>query len=324
MIFRTHFLAVLLASLAGSAGLHAAGEPLTRIAAGSCNRQDLPQPLWEPITAFHPQLWIWLGDNIYGDTHKTELLAEKWAAQKNQPGYQRLLASSRVLGVWDDRDYGLDDSGFNHPRKAESQRLFLDFLGEPQDSPRRRQLGIQDAKTFGPEGKKVCVILLDVRSWRPPPRSGGDILGEAQWRWLEKTLRESDAQVHLICSGTQILPTAHRGEKWQDFPDSRRRLLRLLADLKPSGTVLLSGDRQFSELSRLENPDGGPALLEMTPSGLTHVREDAQAEPNEFRVGDPFLQPGFGTVEIDWDTRKLTLSIRDGQGTVVRTATAGF
>ena len=65
------------------------GEPLTRIAAGSCNRQDLPQPLWDSILQFQPQLWVWLGDNIYGDTDDMVVLAEKWAEQKKKPGYSR-------------------------------------------------------------------------------------------------------------------------------------------------------------------------------------------------------------------------------------------
>ncbi|MCR9083112.1 MAG: alkaline phosphatase family protein, partial [Cyclobacteriaceae bacterium] len=41
-------------------------EEITRIAFGSCNRQNRPQPLWQPIVSDNPDLWIWMGDNIYG------------------------------------------------------------------------------------------------------------------------------------------------------------------------------------------------------------------------------------------------------------------
>ncbi len=34
---------------------------LERLAFGSCNKHDRPQPLWEPILKFKPDLWIWLG-----------------------------------------------------------------------------------------------------------------------------------------------------------------------------------------------------------------------------------------------------------------------
>jgi alkaline phosphatase D len=317
-------LTALLVAVFSTAPLFAESEPVERIAAGSCNRQDLPQPLWEPIVAFRPQLWIWLGDNIYGDTHNMKELAAKYALQKSNPGYQKLLATCPVEGLWDDHDYGLNDSGFKHPRKKESQKLFLDFLDEPADSPRRTHEGIYHARTYGPDGKKVCVILLDVRSWRPPPGSGGDILGEAQWRWLEKTLQESDAQIHLLCSGTQFLPTDHRWEKWNDFPDSRRRLLKLLAETKPSGTVLLSGDRHFSELMRAENPFGGPALYEITSSGLTHFWKNFPNEKNRLRLGEPYVDLSFGTLEIDWDSREIGLALRNAAGSVERAAKVSF
>jgi len=311
---------VLLAALASSA----LAAPIERVALGSCNKENLPQPLWESIVAFQPQLWIWLGDNIYGDTHDMKELAAKYALQKSNPGYKKLLATCPVEGVWDDHDYGLNDSGFKHPRKRESQKLFLDFLGEPADSPRRAHAGIHHSRTYGPEGKKTCVILLDVRFWRPPPGSGGDILGEAQWRWLEKTLRESDAQVHLLCSGTQFLPVEHRWEKWNDFPDSRRRLLKMLAELKPPGTVLLSGDRHFSELMRAENPFGGPDLHEMTSSGLTHCWENFPNEKNSLRLGEPYVDLSFGTVEIDWENRRIELSIRNSKGDTERSTGFAF
>ena len=299
-------------------------EPLTRIAAGSCNRQDLPQPLWDSILKFEPQLWIWLGDNIYGDTNDMTLLAEKWAAQKSNPGYRKLQATCSIEGIWDDHDYGRNDAGSEFEWKKESQQLMLDFLGEPIDSPRREQSGIYKARFFGPEGKQVCLILLDVRTHRAAPHTGGDILGQAQWEWLEKTLGNSTAQVHMICSGSQILPTEHRHEKWSDYPKSRERLLKLIASKQSSGIILLSGDRHFGEISRLNNPWGGPTLYEMTTSGLTHSYKNFRGEENELRLGEPFAELNFGTLSIDWKTRLIGVAIRDAQGTATQTANIPF
>jgi alkaline phosphatase D len=299
-------------------------EPLNRIAAGSCNRQDLPQPLWDSILKFEPQLWIWLGDNIYGDTNDMTLLAEKWAAQKSNPGYRKLQATCSIEGIWDDHDYGRNDAGSEFEWKKESQQLMLDFLGEPIDSPRREQSGIYKARFFGPEGKQVCLILLDVRTHRAVPHKGGDILGEAQWEWLEKTLGNSTAQVHMICSGSQILPTEHRHEKWSDYPKSRERLLKLIASKQSSGIILLSGDRHFGEISRLNNPWGGPTLYEMTTSGLTHSYKNFRGEENELRLGEPFAELNFGTLSIDWKTRLIGVAIRDAQGTETQTANIPF
>jgi RimJ/RimL family protein N-acetyltransferase len=85
-----------LALLSNPSTAWSADAPLERVAMGSCNKQDQPQPLWKPILGFRPQLWIWLGDNIYGDTTDMSKLARKYSEQKSNPGYRKLLA--RISG----------------------------------------------------------------------------------------------------------------------------------------------------------------------------------------------------------------------------------
>lgn len=40
-------------------------QPLQRVAFGSCNDQSFPQPMWTNISAHEPELWIWMGDNVW-------------------------------------------------------------------------------------------------------------------------------------------------------------------------------------------------------------------------------------------------------------------
>lgn len=302
----------LLAGLPGQEPTVAA--PLQRIAFGSCNRHDLPQPIWAAVQAFQPQLWIWLGDNIYGDTENMEFLAAKWEAQKNQPDYARLRAAVRVTGVWDDHDYGVNDGDKTYPQKARSQELFLDFLDVAANDPRRQQEGIYGVEHFGPPGQQVELILLDVRTHRDAPRTGGDILGAAQWRWLENQLRTGSPQVTLIASGTQILPQEHRFEKWEDYPASRARLLELLQSSGRRNVIFLTGDRHHGEISLWQ--DAGPGILEVTSSGLTHALEKNREEPNALRVGEVVGELNFGTLEIDWAGQTLLAALRDRHGAV--------
>jgi hypothetical protein len=98
---------------------------ITRIAFGSCNREWRPQPLWDPILATQPDLWIWLGDNIYADTQGMEAMRQKYAIQLANAGYQRLRAGVPIIGTWDDHDYGANNSGKEYPHKAESQQSYL-------------------------------------------------------------------------------------------------------------------------------------------------------------------------------------------------------
>lgn len=60
----------------------------------------------------------------------------RYAKAKANPGYSRLQRKTKVIGTWDDHDYGLNDAGKEFDRKVINQKLMLDFLDEPLDSPR--------------------------------------------------------------------------------------------------------------------------------------------------------------------------------------------
>ena len=92
----------------------------------------------------------------------------KYARLAAMPGYQAAQVACPILATWDDHDYGVDDGGGEYPKKVESQQVFLDFFGDPEDSPRRKRQGVYDAEVFGPPGKRVQVILLDTRYFRSP------------------------------------------------------------------------------------------------------------------------------------------------------------
>lgn len=308
--------------------------PVTTIAFGSCSDQKRPQPLWDDIVAQKPQVWIWLGDNIYGDTEQMDTLKAKYDRQKANPVYQQLRQSASVIGVWDDHDYGVNDGGKEYPRRQESQQLMLNFLDVPADSPLRQQAGAYSASVYGPKGQRVKVILLDGRYFRDPlkkdgrknvPDPSGDMLGDAQWQWLERELTNSDADVHLIGGGIQFLPEEHPYEKWANFPTARQRLLDLLGKTKPKGALLMSGDRHIAEISKVRVPGLGYDLYDITSSGLTHVSQPHE-EPNQHRVGEMVAKLNYGLITIDWASKPLTATVRingDNQATYL-TQTIAF
>ncbi|MEM1321420.1 MAG: alkaline phosphatase D family protein [Bacteroidota bacterium] len=288
------------------------------IAFGSCNKANKPQDIWAAILQNQPDLWVWLGDNIYGDTEDMELMKAKYDRQKGHAEYQALLKACPVVGIWDDHDYGANDAGKEYGPKKESKALMLDFLDVPKEAPVRKREGAYQAYTFGSGAQKVKLLLLDARYFRDnlePTKSGkpryypnkkGDILGDAQWRWLESELRANEAAVHIICSGIQILPEEHMFEKWANFPIARGGLLKMLALLKPNRPVLLSGDRHIGEISVMNTNNG--LLTEITSSGLTHSYEAASGEANRYRKGDLVSQRNFGLLRIDWTKTPIQLT----------------
>jgi len=303
----------------------AQNEKLDRMAFGSCNRQDAPQPLWKPILADSPDLWIWMGDNIYGDSPVMDTLRAKYARQNANPDYQRLKASTPIIGVWDDHDYGINDGDKRFAQKKESRDLMFDFLGMPADSQERNREGGYAAHTYGTGDEQVKVILLDGRYFRDTlsrvdrqyqVNLTGQMLGDAQWKWLEEELNSSTARVNFIVSGVQFLPTEHVYEKWANFPKEREKLLDLIAKSGVQNPILMSGDRHISEIMKLVDTRFPMGLYEVTASGLTHTWSGIAEEKNSFRVSELVAKLNYGLASFDWAKNELLLEIKGEDGSI--------
>ncbi len=296
---------------------------LTTIAFGSCNKQNEPQPIWDVVLKDKPDLWIWLGDNIYGDTDDMNLLKSMYDEQLAQPKYQQLIKDCPVIGVWDDHDYGLNDGGKEWTKKEESKELMLDFLKVDKNAEVRKRKGAYQSYTFGEKGQRVKVILLDTRYFRDELEKNtigtsrykinetGDILGEAQWNWLEKELTDASVNLYLIGGGIQVIPMDHGFEKWANFPQSRKRFLSILQKSKPQSAILLSGDRHIAEISKMELEGINYPIYDITSSGMTHSYEAIKDEPNRYRVDNKITgQKNFGLMKIDWNSKPLNVKIQ--------------
>lgn len=285
---------------------------ISRIAFGSCSHQDDSVQMWRAIINQKPDVWIWLGDNIYGDTEDMTLLEGKYDLQKDHPDYQELLQLCPVIGTWDDHDYGVNDGDKSFLKKKESKELALQFLDVPKKAEVRKREGLYQSFEFGKGDQLIKIILLDTRyfrdtllrstekSTRYQTNLEGDILGEEQWRWLHNELKNSRASIHIIGSSIQFLANDHAFEKWGNFPKARQRMLGLLAELKPRNTFFISGDRHIAEISKMPVPELPYPLYDFTASGLTHTWSSSWEEPNAFRIGQLIIQENFGLIKINW------------------------
>jgi alkaline phosphatase D len=303
--------------------VYAQQSKFSRMAFGSCNRQDAPQPLWKPILADHPDLWVWMGDNIYGDSPVMDTLRAKYARQNANVDYQFLKASTPLIGIWDDHDYGINDGGKHFAQKKASRDVMFDFLGVPADAPERKREGAYSSHTFGEGEQHVKVILLDGRYFRDTLsrvnrvyqiNPSGQILGDTQWKWLENELKTSTARVNFIVSGIQFLPTEHAYEKWANFPKEREKLLNLIASSGVQNPILLSGDRHIAEIMKLVDARFPKGLFEVTASGLTHTWSGMAEEKNSLRVSGLIAQLNYGLASFDWAKDEVLIEIKGENG----------
>lgn len=330
-----------------------AGEPVpdllvSRIALGSCAKQDRPMPIWSAVSTYKPDVLLMLGDNIYGDTDDMTVLRQRYELLAADRGFGMIRNTIPIVAVWDDHDYGANDAGHEYPKRRESQEIFLDFFKIPANSVVRKRQGIYRAMVIGPVGRRVQFICLDTRFHRTPlaslPREkrvkglgpyvptddpSATILGSQQWDWLSGMLQRP-AEIRIILSSIQVASTEHGYEHWGNFPAERVKLLQMIRDSEATGIIVVSGDRHSAEISRI--PAGDDALpyplYDLTASSLNQPkRVDDDREPNRHRLGDRFHGANFGTIDIEWGTADdgglpaVTLAIHDVDGKVVRSET---
>lgn len=306
------------------------------IAFGSCNNQVLENNFWASIEENNPKVWIWGGDIIYSDTEDMAYLDKNYSTQKQDSAYANFIKKVDVLATWDDHDYGLNDGGTEYAFKKESQQLFLDFLNVPKNDPRRKQEGVYYSKDYNIAKESVKIILLDTRYFRTAltpdtlsnkryqPTSIGSMLGQQQWKWLESELKNSTASYHIIMSSIQFLSAEHGFESWGNMPSEVKKLETLLKTTQAKNTIILSGDRHISEISKKEIDGLTYPLIDFTSSGMTHSYTSFKGELNPYRIVDVVSEKSFGLLKIDLLKKEVTMEIRGKNNTLLQSYTQKY
>ncbi|GMN02631.1 alkaline phosphatase D family protein [Erythrobacter sp. MTPC3] len=323
---------------------------ITRLAFGSCNHQSRSQHMWDRIAATGPDLFLFIGDNNYGDSGwngdaALTTLRMAYQQQAETPELTRFRASVPMMITWDDHDYGFNDAGANFTFRTWSETLFETFWGASDEVKSRP--GIYESRTFGTGGKVTQIIMLDTRFFRsdldrmeytperpplgpyvPSNDASKTMLGGDQWAWLEQELAKP-ADLRVLVSSIQVITDAHDYESWEALPLERAKLYRMLAAREDSGLVMLSGDRHAGGIyTDTPAAAGGEQMWELTSSSLNYsfssTERNTAREPDPKRLTDFISEENFGLVEIDWDARTFTTSLRGSEGEVRVTRTVGW
>lgn len=280
----------------------------------------------------HPDAFIFLGDNIYGDTQEMDTLIAKYKMFGEKPEFQKLKSATTLYATWDDHDYGWNDAGRHYQFKKESKQIFLDFFGDQGDSTIYKHEGIYHTVWMKNNGRTVQIILPDLRTFRdkllpyngnrkgqkkywyemdysPYKTPDSTMLGEEQWKWMEEQLA-MPADLKIIASSTQFGITHNGYEAWANFPHEQQRMINLIRKTKANGVIFISGDVHYAEISKLTVPQLYP-LYDITASGITSTWNFAT--PNDNRIDGPIMSNHFGLLTVDWnrDDPEITFQIID-------------
>ncbi|WP_201154889.1 alkaline phosphatase D family protein [Rhodothalassium salexigens] len=320
----------------------AAPDPLV-IALGSCNGQEQGQGYWDVIAEAAPDLFLFLGDNVYGDRvvdgerqSSPDLLRSAYDRFAGSEPYARFSRSVPVYPVWDDHDYGVNDAGAEHPFKDQAKQIFLDFF----DFAEAAQLADRDGVYYAIERQhgahRVQILMLDTRWHRSAlartegwiegrlgayvadPDPAKTVLGAEQEAWLAEQLARP-ADLRVIASSIQVIAEGHHFERWGNLPAARQRLYDLIDRSGAEHVVLVSGDRHAGGLYRLDGAAAYP-LYELTSSSLNRGRAaDPDDEFGPHQMTRLYGPENFGLITVDWAAGVLSLDLHDaGHGRRVR------
>ena len=276
--------------------------------------------IFDSIARRKPDLMLWLGDNTYlrdADVGSPAGIAQRYRHDRALPELQALLRTGNHYAIWDDHDFGPNDSNSSFTYKSDALEVFQRYWangagGQPGVPGIFRVVSHYDADFF----------LLDGRFNRDADAAQGlagkAMLGAAQIRWLKNALLASTASFRIIVAGNQMLkPVPPRIEGWSNFPDERRDFLEWLADNRVPGVMFLSGDRHHTVLSRMTRENAYP-LYDFTCSPLTAgvhapVRGEDMGAAEE---GTLAAKRNFCTIDVSgaWADRALTLRSFDAEG----------
>jgi alkaline phosphatase D len=306
--------------------------PPVRVAIGSCafvNDALFDRPndiygrnmeIFRAIAAERPDAMLWLGDNVYfrePDFFSERTMRYRYAHTRSLADMQPLLASTHHYAIWDDHDFGTNDSDRTYRMRDTSLRIFKDYWANPTYGTS------ETAGVFGRfEWADVEFFLLDDRYHRTPNRHETDprraMFGGAQLEWLMAALASSRATFKFVAGGNQMLNPMTLYEAFGRFPAEQKRLFEFLRTAKVSGVVLLSGDRHHTELIRRTDITPYP-LYDFTSSPLTSgTHRNDKEENNPARVAGTWVNDvrNFGMLEVSGpkDARRLTMRALDAAG----------
>jgi alkaline phosphatase D len=268
--------------------------------------------IFNVIAELHPSAMIWGGDNIYlreGDFETQANMEARYLKARQVPSIQKLLSSCPQYAIWDDHDFGPNDSHSSFQYKKESLAAFKEMWGNSN-------YGFSKNETNCITGKvtlnDIDLYLLDNRSFRIPPGTVGltpQMLGKEQINWLIQDLKSSKASFKLVAVGSQVLSSVADFENYANYQEEREYLLNEIAENKIKNVIFLTGDRHFAELSEmtLANNIRG---LDITSSPLTSKPYSNSKEINTTRVDGTFVgEQNFAYITFSGTAKERTIDI---------------
>ncbi|DAZ98739.1 TPA: hypothetical protein N0F65_003795 [Lagenidium giganteum] len=283
-----------------------------RFAFSSCADEASDATVFQRIAADDPLFFLHMGDLHYANLEVNDPTLFRGAFESmfaSTPGQAMLAMDLPFAYMWDDHDYGPDNSDKTAPGRNASVQVYREYVPHypmPGNTESTPYGAIYQAFTVG----RVRFILTDLRSERTPNLApdvpSKTVLGAKQKKWFKEELvrATNDPSIGLIiwCS---TMPWIDDQRKWGYFTHEQRDLIHYMqghALNKWKPIVIISGDAHM-----LAVDDGSNS-----PGNLTTFHAAALGKPGSIK-GGPYshgLNAGsgqYGLLDVKDDGKRVCL-----------------
>ncbi len=225
------------------------------------------------------EVLLMLGDNHYGDSTDPAVLRDYYHMLRTVNGFEKIIRETPTYAIWDDHDYGPNNSDGSTPGKEDSLRVFRQWWANP---------------AYGEDGNPGCYyrfsrngidfFMLDSRYYRTPNKAAEDgkktMLGQRQLEWLKAGLLDSQAAFKVVACGSEW-QTLTQPDCWSSFARERQEIFDHITAQKIEGVILLSGDRHFTAGYQIQDRH-----LEFTSGPLGSGNATLMENPERFTGAD--------------------------------------
>jgi alkaline phosphatase D len=290
---------------APSTTTHGSGHQFDYVLASCMNARQYPdQKVWNAIVSNnsgqYPAFSILAGDTIYLQegvdvtVQDGVLLDRVWwrnQEQRADPYFADFIARVPTYAVWNDHDYGSNDSNKDQKGKNRSLQAFQSLWANPGYGDD----GTDDGVYFSFYHGNVHFLVTDDQWFRDPARQNR--LGDKQTEWIRQELTQSHGVFKVIVIGSDIM---QRG-----WDSDLTNLGTIVTENRIEGVIFHSGDVHRNEYKSMSYPSVWPyPVTQITSSGIARVwRRPYVHIAVDTTLEDPTMTASFyGAANTNTDT----------------------
>ncbi len=264
-----------------------------RVIAGGCAVTGSDRPVFDVIRRQEPLFFLHLGDMHYEniDSDDPEAYREAWREVLASPSQSALYRSTPIAYMWDDHDYGPNNSDRLAPGREAARRAYQEIIPHYPLMAGSGNVPITQSFAVG----RIRYILSDLRSTRLPGRRAfgrtPTLMGARQKDWFKQELlraKEAGEVVVWVSSVPWIYRDSRTSDSWGGYHEEREEIANFIKEHGIDDIVIMGGDAHMVAMDDGTNSDyatGGGAPIP--------VVQAAPLDQAGSRKGGPFSEGMF-------------------------------